>query len=692
MPLVSKAQMRWMYAKKPEMAKEWVAHTPDLKGLPEHVAKKKHEKKGLAEILKAAQPDRQAGSLLPDSNPANPDYGGISPEALLRILHGSGAAALMAPTALGAGLGGLGTLSGRGAAIGAGAGLGGTGGAMLGSTVGGMAGRALGPNAEWPGFLLGGLAGAGGGGLLGGAGANALLGPTEEEEEERRRGQTGIKAADLGPYQADEAAMVRGLDDQIAVDKRNRSNYPVSYLLNPFLQSGPLFEVGRRLRRRLAASRATSTPLTAASAGFPLLPHTWLGAPLAMALGGQGRQDQARDLYDQSEAGRLEEDERGMDASISQMEKQRVQRKEERQRGKQAGLISRTGPYATTNAATVSSLDKQIAAMNYNREHHPVHYWLNPFVAGPLSQLIAAQQRRQAATRATTQGLAIGSELLGGEGSLMDAASTIYGGNLAQHESRNRLEEAGVAAYSDDKRKKEKPKEESPVDKAASLAEQAAHLARRLDEEKTRLRPAGVVKRALPWLDSHHAALLEVALGPGAEKRADPLGAGPAGMNFAVDHALRPGAAARAAGIAGMGSLAALGGAGLPVAGMAGAAAGATASSHPVLPGAPSTSWLEQHWPWLAGPAAGALAGLPFGGLRGMGVGAATGLGGVGGYHLGSHLAGHFGGGPGAQLLGGIAGAGLGGLGGYHLSNLLLPGGKKKKRITPYGAVEEEDA
>ncbi len=39
MPFQSKAQMGWMFANKPEMAKAWAAHTPDPKHLPEHVKK-----------------------------------------------------------------------------------------------------------------------------------------------------------------------------------------------------------------------------------------------------------------------------------------------------------------------------------------------------------------------------------------------------------------------------------------------------------------------------------------------------------------------------------------------------------------------------------------------------------------------------------------------------------------------------
>ena len=40
MPFKSKAQQKWMFANKPEMAKEWADKTKDFSKLPEHVAKK----------------------------------------------------------------------------------------------------------------------------------------------------------------------------------------------------------------------------------------------------------------------------------------------------------------------------------------------------------------------------------------------------------------------------------------------------------------------------------------------------------------------------------------------------------------------------------------------------------------------------------------------------------------------------
>lgn len=50
MPFESKAQQRWMFAKKPEMAKRWAAETPDIKDLPDklHVKKKKKKLDALA--------------------------------------------------------------------------------------------------------------------------------------------------------------------------------------------------------------------------------------------------------------------------------------------------------------------------------------------------------------------------------------------------------------------------------------------------------------------------------------------------------------------------------------------------------------------------------------------------------------------------------------------------------------------
>lgn len=44
-PLKSRAQQRFLFAKKPKLAKEFAEETPDIKKLPEKVKKRKRKKK-----------------------------------------------------------------------------------------------------------------------------------------------------------------------------------------------------------------------------------------------------------------------------------------------------------------------------------------------------------------------------------------------------------------------------------------------------------------------------------------------------------------------------------------------------------------------------------------------------------------------------------------------------------------------
>lgn len=45
MPFKSKAQAKWMFANKPEMAEKWAKHTKNMKKLPKRVSKKSKQKK-----------------------------------------------------------------------------------------------------------------------------------------------------------------------------------------------------------------------------------------------------------------------------------------------------------------------------------------------------------------------------------------------------------------------------------------------------------------------------------------------------------------------------------------------------------------------------------------------------------------------------------------------------------------------
>ena len=47
MPFKSRAQEKWMWANKPDMAKRWDEHTPDSASLPEHVRRSAKKKRAL---------------------------------------------------------------------------------------------------------------------------------------------------------------------------------------------------------------------------------------------------------------------------------------------------------------------------------------------------------------------------------------------------------------------------------------------------------------------------------------------------------------------------------------------------------------------------------------------------------------------------------------------------------------------
>ena len=74
MPFVSDAQRAWMYANKPEMAKEWEAHTPKGAKLPKHVKKHGHKKEaelneGFAKIAEV-----HFKALIPGRSSRAPEY------------------------------------------------------------------------------------------------------------------------------------------------------------------------------------------------------------------------------------------------------------------------------------------------------------------------------------------------------------------------------------------------------------------------------------------------------------------------------------------------------------------------------------------------------------------------------------------------------------------------------------------
>jgi len=54
------------------------------------------------------------------------------------------------------------------------------------------------------------------------------------------------------------------------------------------------------------------------------------------------------------------------------------------------------GPYTTDQAAQAQALDLMVRSNVYNRKNHPGHYYANPFVQGPISEIINRLRRRHA--------------------------------------------------------------------------------------------------------------------------------------------------------------------------------------------------------------------------------------------------------------------------------------------------------
>lgn len=62
------------------------------------------------------------------------------------------------------------------------------------------------------------------------------------------------------------------------------------------------------------------------------------------------------------------------------------------------------GPYRQEQAARMIAAEKLLKALQYNKENHPMHYYLNPFVGGPLTEAITRLKRRSHAGAAGEYG------------------------------------------------------------------------------------------------------------------------------------------------------------------------------------------------------------------------------------------------------------------------------------------------
>jgi hypothetical protein len=215
------------------------------------------------------------------------------------------------------------------------------------------------------------------------------------------------KYAEIGPYDVQQSADVANYDDVIAGLERNRKEKPLHYWLNPFV-GGPIRELGARYLRRASAGTIENWP------GAILSPLTLGIAPALM--GGRKAKMQARDIYhDYASPYSQEEDD---EATLEDRQGPKLGDEAEADLASEAAAKEaayegeQTGPFSGQQAAIMSGLDKSIAGTEYNRRNHPLHYWLNPFVPGPISELVSRFSRRHATgTGRNLAGAAMGSTL-----------------------------------------------------------------------------------------------------------------------------------------------------------------------------------------------------------------------------------------------------------------------------------------
>jgi hypothetical protein len=70
------------------------------------------------------------------------------------------------------------------------------------------------------------------------------------------------------------------------------------------------------------------------------------------------------------------------------------------------------GPFDAERAADMLGAELKLRSIAYNKKNHPKHYYFNPFVSGPLSELLVRFNRRSNAGLAEDEMLA--NQLLGG--------------------------------------------------------------------------------------------------------------------------------------------------------------------------------------------------------------------------------------------------------------------------------------
>ena len=115
-------------------------------------------------------------------------------------------------------------------------------------------------------------------------------------------------------------------------------------------------------------------------------------------------------------------------------------------------------PFRQQEAAKVRGYDESIESNEYNRANHPYHYFLNPFVEGPISELKNRALRRYHTTQ-TNSPITAGTTLLPSPlGDIGALAKMLYA-------SKEQKQQAREFRPTKDKRKEEETKKDKKTSK-----------------------------------------------------------------------------------------------------------------------------------------------------------------------------------------------------------------------------------
>lgn len=165
-------------------------------------------------------------------------------------------------------------------------------------------------------------------------------------------------------------------------------------------------------------------------------------------------------------------------------------------------LAAALGAYTADSAADVVADDQIIQALARNRGKHPFHYWLNPFVGGPLSELGHRIDRRVNASRATSPTFRV---LSGGFPlnplSLVGAPIAAVAGGPARREKARGIYQDRIAPYEFEP---ESDKRESDLYEQLAIQDDAKGKKEKGEKEKK----AGIFKADGPYAVDQAAQVL----------------------------------------------------------------------------------------------------------------------------------------------------------------------------------------